>query len=184
MTYWFTSDTHYGHTNIIRYSNRPFKNVDEMNEALIANWNAVVKPDDIVWHLGDVAFMPMPMLEEILSRLNGRKNLIFGNHDKTLRRDKRMLNTYFESWQDKAQLKIPYVGGEQRIVLNHFPELTWDQGHRGAWMLHGHCHGTVTHPWGGKIQDVGVDPFKMKPVSYEELVGLMSTRSLSKHHDA
>lgn len=184
MTYWFTSDTHFGHANIIRYSKRPFKDVNEMNEALIANWNAKVKADDIVWHLGDFAFLPPAQIEAILVRLNGRKHLCFGNHDKALRKEKRLLHTYFEQHCDKAVLKVQYKGGEQRIVLNHFPELTWDQGHRGAWMLHGHCHGTVLHPWGGKIQDVGVDPMNMEPVSFETLAALMDSRSVSKHHDA
>lgn len=174
MTYWFTSDTYFGHANIIKYSKRPFANVDEMNEALIANWNAVVKPTDIVWHLGDVGFMSDAKLEAILVRLNGRKNLIFGNHDKSLRKNKGLLGRCFESWQEKKYLKVPIDGGEQRIVLNHFPELTWDQKHRGAFMLHGHCHGTMKYPFTAKILDVGVDPSGYAPLSFETIYAKLS----------
>ena len=187
MTYYFTSDTHYGHANVIKYSNRPFAHVDEMNEAMIAAWNRVVKPDDVVWHLGDFSFMTPEKTEAILMRLNGRKNLVFGNHDKGLRKDKRILGQYFERAVEKAFLKIPCKGAgkddHQYIVLNHFPELTWDKGHHGSWMLHGHCHGSVTHPWGGKIQDVGVDAVGCEPISFERLVTMMEPRALSKHHD-
>lgn len=185
MTYWFTSDTHFGHANVIKYSKRPFANVDEMNEALIANWNACVKPNDIVWHLGDFAFLPIDKIEAILMRLNGRKHLVFGNHDKQLRRDKRVLSTYFEKAVDKAYINVPCAGankGVQYICLNHFPELTWDRGHHDSWMLHGHCHGSVKHPWGGRIVDVGVDPMGMKPVSFDELVPIMLNRPRTMHH--
>lgn len=183
MTYWFTSDTHFFHRNIIKYSNRPYSSVDEMNEDLVKNWNAVVRPDDIIWHLGDFAFAALDKVEALLSRLNGRKHICFGNHDKALRKDKRLLNTYFERHGDKATIKIPHSAGEQMIVMNHFPELTWDQGHRGSWMLHGHCHGTTLHPWGGKIQDVGADPMCMAPVSFETLSIMMETRTYSRHHE-
>ena len=79
---WFTSDLHFGHQNIIKFCNRPWKTVEEMNEGLIANWNSVVKDDDIVFDLGDFAFAPNSKWKEILSRLNGIHYLILGNHAK------------------------------------------------------------------------------------------------------
>lgn len=184
MTYWFTSDTHFGHKNIIRYSNRPFASVPEMDEALIESWNSRVKPDDTIFHLGDFAFATIERVEEILSRLNGRKQFIHGNHDKTLLGNKRVLHEYFEWNGPYKEIKVSSGGsGEQFIVLCHYPILTWNKGHHGAWMLHGHCHGTTLHPWGGKIQDVGTDPMGYKPVSFEELCVLMAPREKSKHHD-
>jgi calcineurin-like phosphoesterase family protein len=187
MTIFFTSDTHFGHANVIKYSKRPFAHVDEMNEALIANWNARVKPNDTVWHLGDFAFLSPAKTEAILERLNGKKRLILGNHDRILEQTPH-LHTYFESIDKKRVIDIPDMGvgkyNRQQITLNHTPELTWESGHHGAWMLHGHCHGTTFHPWGGKIQDVGVDAPGMNyaPISYEELKVLMAPRAFSKHH--
>ena len=78
---YFTSDTHFGHENIIKWCRRPYSSVEEMNEKLIENWNSVVGPDDIVFHLGDFAFGGSGLWKEVLSRLNGKKYLIIGNHD-------------------------------------------------------------------------------------------------------
>jgi calcineurin-like phosphoesterase family protein len=80
MTVFFTSDQHYGHTNIIRFCARPFADVSAMNEALIARHNAVVGPDDDVWHLGDFVFKGD--VAATLVRLNGRHRLVAGNHDR------------------------------------------------------------------------------------------------------
>lgn len=78
---WFTSDTHFWHENIIKYCNRPYANAQEMNEDLIEKWNARVKENDIVWHLGDFCFGCKEHITEIVPRLNGRINLVLGNHD-------------------------------------------------------------------------------------------------------
>jgi len=78
---WFTSDTHFWHENIIKYCNRPYKTVEEMNEDLIAKWNARVGKDDIVWNLGDFCFGGKDKIESVFPRLNGRINLVLGNHD-------------------------------------------------------------------------------------------------------
>lgn len=78
--YFFTSDTHYSHRNVIKYCNRPFKDEEKMNEAMIANYNSVVSPGDVVYHLGDFAFeKDRAKLEWIMSRLNGEKHIIWGN---------------------------------------------------------------------------------------------------------
>lgn len=93
---FFVSDTHFFHANIIKYCNRPWKSgtkdedgeflitekdVYDMNEAIISNWNSVVGPDDVVWHLGDFALGNRNRIPEIVSRLNGKKHLVLGNHD-------------------------------------------------------------------------------------------------------
>lgn len=82
MTTFFTSDTHFGHERIISLSNRPFRNVDEMNKALVDNWNAVVGPDDHVYHLGDVALGKIAESLPLVGELNGIKHLVVGNHDR------------------------------------------------------------------------------------------------------
>ena len=81
MKYFIISDTHFNHTNIIKYCNRPFKDVKEMNKAMIKNWNSVVSKRDVVIHLGDVALGNKEEARKIIKQLNGRKILIKGNHD-------------------------------------------------------------------------------------------------------
>lgn len=81
MRVFITSDSHFGHKNIIEYCNRPFADVDEMNAALIERWNSVVGKDDMVIHLGDVGLGSREKIGEIIRQLNGRKMLIMGNHD-------------------------------------------------------------------------------------------------------
>lgn len=91
---WFTSDTHFGHANVIRYSNRPYKDKEEMDEGMIANWNSRVQPGDLVYHLGDVFFCQESVAAQILRRLNGEKFLIFGNHDKTIKRSEKLRSMF------------------------------------------------------------------------------------------
>lgn len=81
MKYFVIADTHFNHKNIIDYCNRPFKDVEDMNETMIKNWNETVSNTDVVIHLGDVAFGNKEDAKKILGRLNGRKILIRGNHD-------------------------------------------------------------------------------------------------------
>ena len=83
---YFIADTHFNHENIIKYSNRPFKNIQEMNEYIIHKWNSVITRNDIVYHLGDVGFGTTEELREFINKLSGNKILIKGNHD--LRRGK------------------------------------------------------------------------------------------------
>lgn len=160
---WFTSDTHFNHENIIQYCNRPFSDLGEMTETLIENWNRVVNIGDIVYHLGDFALSygakHAGIIDSILSRLKGNLFLIHGNHDRK------------EVVRHRRWVKVtPYheiKPNGQRIVLCHYPLRSWNQMSRGAWMLHGHCHGNL--PIEGKIMDVGVDPQNFYPVNFEDI---------------
>lgn len=78
---WFTSDTHFWHENIIRFCNRPFSSIQEMNEELIRRWNETVPEEGVVFHLGDFAFGGAKEWNEVMFRLNGKIYLILGNHD-------------------------------------------------------------------------------------------------------
>jgi calcineurin-like phosphoesterase family protein len=78
---WFIGDTHFNHRNVITYDNRPFRDVQHMEEEIVGKWNATVRPDDIVYHLGDFAFGPTELQKELYDKLNGNKILIRGNHD-------------------------------------------------------------------------------------------------------
>lgn len=80
---YFTSDLHLGHENILRFANRPFGSVEEMNRTLIANYNALVREEDTVYILGDLTYrIPLTEAEPLIAKLNGKKHLIKGNHDK------------------------------------------------------------------------------------------------------
>ena len=83
MNKFFIADTHYGHDNIIKFCNRPFLNVKEMNEALIKNWNSIVSENDEVYHLGDVAMKNPLIAKQFLESVNGKIYLIKGNHEQS-----------------------------------------------------------------------------------------------------
>ncbi len=169
---WFTSDNHFGHANVIKYSNRPFDDVSEMNEAMIANWNAVVRPGDNVYHLGDFAFCREDDAVKIAKRLNGQKFLVYGNHDKRLRKVKEFSAQWIWT-KDLAGITV----NDQRIVLCHFAMLTWNQSHRSAWQLHGHSHGSLKDDPNALRIDVGVDCFDYQPVSFDQIAKLMSKKT-------
>jgi calcineurin-like phosphoesterase family protein len=172
----FTSDTHWGHKNIIQYSNRPFTSVEDMNEALIKNWNDRVAYNDTVYHLGDFAFMPYDMLKRTARRLNGTKHLILGNHDKTIIQSRTDLldSKTFDSIQNYYELK--HEG--EFIVLFHYGQRVWNKSHHGSIMLYGHSHGSL--PPFGKSVDVGVDCKEIteeyRPVSFDEVIAYMKKR--------
>ena len=183
--YYFLSDPHFFHKNVIQYSNRPFHNVDEMNWAIINNINEIVKPDDELYILGDFIFGSVERAEEILSVIVC-KNLhyIFGNHDRDM--DDPRLKRFFKSMGPYKEIKVPdEKGGSQMIVLCHYPILEWNKGHRGSWMLHGHCHGNLKYPdtlKNKRITDVGVDCWNYKPVSYSQLKSLFKKCEDITHH--
>jgi len=165
MVLWFTSDTHFNHSNIIQYSERPFSGIGEMTAALVNNWNEIVGKNDIVYHLGDFALSwdkkHAKAIDNTLAALNGQKWLITGNHD----RDEVTKNPRWAKVTPYHELKID-LGGvrKQRIVMCHYPFRSWNQMSQGAWMLHGHSHGNLDSI-GGKIMDVGVDCHNFRPIS-------------------
>lgn len=176
MTTWFTADHHFGHTNIIKYCDRPYSSVEEMDEDLIKRWNERVQPGDLVYHLGDFAFhKSTSLVDAILGRLNGTIQVIYGNHDSPGVKK----STKF-SWQGDYK----YVTVEnQKIVLFHYALRVWRSNHHGAWMLYGHSHGTLSDI-GGKTTDVGVDCWDYYPVPFEDLKALMESRKMQfvDHH--
>lgn len=186
---FFTSDTHWGHGNIIKYSNRPFSSVEEMDVELIKRWNQAVTPQDVVYHLGDFAFADTDRILRILNQLNGRIHLVLGNHDQTIKKSTE-IKSRFATVRDLMDIWIPDTtapGGKQHIVLCHFPMISWNKMARGSWMLHGHCHGNLTYPFSeghGKIFDVGSDVWDYAPVSYERLKREMDSLKIQTldHH--
>lgn len=182
---WFISDTHWGHANIIRYSHRPFTDVEEMNEKMAQEWNKLVKPGDTVYHQGDVAFMPFTKLQNYLWRLNGTIKLVLGNHDKEITKNRHALLAQgkIDSIEYYRELKLP---GCPMIILFHYGMRVWNKSHHGSILLYGHSHGSL--PPFGKSVDVGVDSKEItpeyRPIHLDEVLKYMEKReqSVVDHH--
>ena len=153
---YFTSDSHFSHANILKYCNRPFTDVHHMNTVLTNNWNSIIDQNDTVYFLGDFAMSNYP--EKYFDRLNGKKHLVVGNHDKK--------NTVNLPWESKSDLLKINVDG-QIIVLCHYSMRVWDRSHHGSWHLFGHSHGKLP-PYGLSF-DVGVDANNYSPISFNEV---------------
>lgn len=182
---YFTSDNHWFHRRIIEYSNRPFNSVEHMTEEMIARWNGQVNRDDTVYHLGDFAFGKIEQIESVLSRLNGIKHFINGNHDKEVKKNRqRLLAGGVASIKDYDEIYV----NNQFIVLFHYGCRVWNKSHHGSWLLYGHSHGSL--PPFGKSVDVGSDaPFitgkaEYRPFSFYEIKEFMDKQISEKvdHH--
>lgn len=152
---------------------------------MIENWNAVVKPHSIVWHLGDVAFMPYKHFKNTWRRLNGIKNLVLGNHDNMIidNREELLQEKLFNSIQNYAELRLR---GLPMIVLFHYGQRVWNKSHHGSIHLYGHSHGSL--PPFGKSVDAGVDCKEItpeyRPITLDEVLAYMAKREFETvdHH--
>lgn len=159
---FFTSDLHFGHNNIIMYEKRPFENVREMNEALIKNWNNTVQKEDTVFCLGDVSFRGNEETKELVSRLQGNKVLIMGNHDK----ERGIAFWYEAGFKEVYKYPILY---KDYIMLSHEPPKYTNSFMPYFWM-YGHVHGsemykTITR----ESACVCVERWDYKPVSLSKI---------------
>ena len=174
---FFTSDLHFYHKNIIRFCNRPYENVDEMNQAIIDNWNSVVPVDGVVYITGDISWKGIEETRHLLDQLNGKKILIIGNHDND------GIIDYFDENFDMLELNIndKVDGFTYSAHLCHFPLQEWNRDRSGSIMIHGHCHGSLdyTDRLNCKRIDVGVDSHQMKPISWEEIKIILNSRNLN-----
>ena len=167
---WFTSDTHFGHANIIQHCARPYRNAGHMDDALVAHWNSRVGVDDEVFHLGDLFWnMPPDALRALRARLNGRIHLVPGNHD----HPETLLS---EGLVDSVlpqihELVVQPATAKSRttLVLCHYPLEEWNRLHRGAIHLHGHCHGRLPARDLRRL-DVGVDVHQYRPIALKEIL--------------
>lgn len=177
---FFTSDTHFGHANIIKYCDRPFSSVEEMNYELIKRWNEKVQPGDIIYHLGDFGFLPdEDAFARIITRLNGNKVLIFGNHDKKIRESEK-LQGMFGSTHELLEVTHKVDDTKVKIILCHYAMRVWNVSHGGSIHLYGHSHGTLTDDPNSLSMDVGVDTNKFYPYSLDEVM----VRMTKKHFKA
>lgn len=163
---WFISDTHFWHANILKFTGsdggliRPgFDGVIHMNEVMIEKWNSVVKPQDKVYHLGDVTFRYDGSFNAIMSRLHGHKRLMLGNHDK-------LANGALSRWFEKIEL---WTGGKFKqygFVCSHIP-LRPDQMRDGELNVHGHIHQNVIND--PRYLNVCVERVNYTPVHLDEI---------------
>jgi len=170
---FFISDTHFGHKNILKHADRPFADIHEHDAKLMRTWNETIGPSDDVYHLGDFMFYGKP--EDLIPHLNGRIHLIFGNHDKRLRKAK--YADLFASTHDYLELKVGVKGEHQLVVLCHYPIESWNKRHYGSWHLHGHCHGSLPSPAWQRRVDMGVDVWNYRPVPYAEVATHMAAKT-------
>lgn len=195
MTY-FTSDNHFWHANVIKYCNRPFASVEEMNEIMIKNWNEVVGPDDTVYCLGDFSLAIRPV-ELYTPRLNGVKYLVPGNHDLCHSYHKKSRNAEnrikwiakYEAlgWKVLPEQTILDIPGVAVVNICHHPYIligpgddkykNWRPKDDGRWLLSGHVH----EKWKtiDKMINVGVDQWDFKPVSIEKISEIICKSSIT-----
>ena len=198
MNIWFTSDSHFGHTNIAgpkisTWSSgyRDFNSVHEMNMALVDGINKYVKEDDILYHLGDWSFGGVQNIFQFRNYIICKNiHLILGNHDqhiidKEIKYHDTKFNPVelFSSVQDVLTLEL----GKTKLFLSHYSHRVWLGSHKGVIHLYGHSHGNI--PDYGKSMDVGVDvAFKKfgeyRPFNIGDITNIMSKRSIDKidHH--
>lgn len=164
-----TSDLHLFHANIIKYSNRPFSSVGEMNEALIKNHNDIVTSIDTTYYLGDISFGDPEATVRLLNRMNGRKVLVKGNHDSdnmihTLKKEGAItiVRDYLEYYHKPSR---------SFIMMMHYPIKEWRNASHGSIHLHGHCHGGLdVENKELRRMDIGVDSHYYKPILIDDVV--------------
>lgn len=167
MKHWIISDLHFDHYNIIKYCNRPFSSVEEMNETLIHNINKTVAPSDVLYLLGDLTFNHKKFkfwLEEINCQ---NKIFIKGNHDPK-NMDQYLPIKGLKSFHEYFELSLD----KKRIVMCHYPIASWNGQHHGSYMFYGHVHGNFKMPNTNSL-DVGVDSIGFTPIEIREAIRMV-----------
>lgn len=163
---YFTADQHLGHANIIKYCQRPFHSIEQMDKTILDNTFDTLKKGDTLYCLGDLTFRDTIAQEFLRKLIQIGVGLVYlrGNHDS------KIMRVFYP-------LKIPVDSlktcnfDNQVVVLCHFAMRIWDRSHYGSWHLYGHSHGTL--PPLGKSYDVGVDNNNFAPVSWEQIKVIM-----------
>jgi calcineurin-like phosphoesterase family protein len=186
MAKFFTSDNHFWHKNIKKFcpNTRQGDSVEEMNQLMIRNWQAQVKPEDEVYLHGDVFFCDAERAIKIIDQLPGQKILIFGNHDKAIRSNS-TLRSRFVSTSEWREVWID----NYKVIMHHYPTYEWKDMHKGAFHTYGHIHsryGETPHPGiSGRCMDVGIDSRPKGDMTlwpWEEVQRILSKRDIRAHH--
>lgn len=185
---WFTSDTHFGHKNIVRgttqwdmtgshQSTRDFDTLEEHNYALVKSINSLVKYDDVLYHLGDWSFGGHENIKKFRDQLNCQEiHLIFGNHDQHITPINSPYRELFASCQYVKEFSVNVdrkfgIVGKQKFFLSHYSHQVWNQSHHGVIHLFGHSHNTLKGI--GRSMDVGVDTNNLYPYHINEIMEIM-----------
>ena len=204
---FFTSDTHYSHSNICNATTkwidadsltRDFESLEHMNTTIINNINDIVGENDILFHLGDWSFGGFDKIKEFRSEIKCKNiHLILGNHDHHIERNKEDIQSLFSSVNHYIRLEVIRPSNNRKnqidrfkFVLMHFPIASWDGMNDGVMHLHGHVH-LPPHLCiaEGKAMDVGVDGNDLEPISLDEIVSLLKYQPIKKlvlpkdHHE-
>jgi calcineurin-like phosphoesterase family protein len=203
---FFTSDTHYSHSNICRATSkwgddnltRDFKSLDQMNTVLVNNINEIVGENDILIHLGDWSFGGFENIAEFRNRIMCKNiHLVLGNHDHHIERNKGDVQELFSSVNHYINLDLRKPSNIRKgemdkfnFVLMHFPIASWDGMNDGVMHLHGHVHLPPNLRISeGRAMDVGVDGNSYYPLGLFEVVNLLKNRPIKKlslpkdHHE-
>ena len=171
-----TADEHYGHRNIIVFCKRPFTDIDDMREKLIAAHNSKVPKGGLTYHIGDMFWRTLSVdaALDIIDRLNGQHIFVYGNHDELIEGSavlrKKFLKVSERLVLDKTEIT-------PKIVLDHYAGRVWKNSHNGSWQLYGHSHGELTEV-NSLSFDVGVDTRPdISPWSFEEIAEKMKAKS-------
>ena len=155
------SDTHFGHANILNFKRddgapvRAFSCVEEMDQHMIDRWNSVVRPQDHVYHLGDVAMKKTSI--ETVGKCNGHKRLVRGNHDIFRTKD------YLPFFEEIYGIRV--LDG---LIFTHIPIHPESLGRFKA-NVHGHVHALPHKHYGPRYYNVSVEVIDYTPVSLEDL---------------
>jgi len=168
---WLTADSHFGHENVIRFCNRPWVSLKDHDDGMVARWNELVKPNDVVIIVGDFAWQNHNRYIQIL---HGKKTLLIGSHDGM---PKECLNNFTRVIGQKNQPGLlEFSVGPHRIVACHYPMVSWGASYHGSWHCHGHCHGRLPGLLDKLSMDVGVDVWDYRPVNFEVVRRLMVSK--------
>ena len=172
MRTFFTSDSHFGHDNIIRHCKRPcrehpFQDGAQMDRALMDAWNSVVSPGDVVYHLGDFSLRPAAVISDLLKKLHGTKHLIVGNHDRV----DEISGCRLQGWASMREMAKISVDGHS-VFLCHYPMREWPGMWQGTVHLYGHVHGNL-QPLPGSME-VSADVWGGSPVQMAEILSAVT----------
>lgn len=168
--HYFTADLHFNHANILKYDNRPFGSVEEMNQTLVKNWNDTVTDQDDVWIIGDIGMGNVYDTLPYLEQLKGKKHLIVGNHDcRAIRYPE--FTKHFESIANYKVLNLK----NKKLILFHYPIAEWDGYYHGSILIYGHIHSSVTEvthfmKTRPNAYNAGCMINNYRPVTLEELI--------------